>query len=135
VGCGDGKYFGVNPNVVTVGCDMSLNLLQVSKASGFDTFCSDAVKIPLLRYKVTQFLVFFDLTHTPSPLLYQYLCFLFNYFLLTSNSFDAVICIAVLHHISTLGKVTFFSYYIIHFPSLLLLAYYYTVCIWMNIFT
>lgn len=49
VGCGDGKYFDVNPNVITIGCDMSLNLLQVSKTPTFDTFCSDAVKIPLRR--------------------------------------------------------------------------------------
>lgn len=30
IGCGDGKYFGVNPNVVCIGCDRSSVLLQVS---------------------------------------------------------------------------------------------------------
>jgi hypothetical protein len=33
VGCGDGKYFGVNPNIVTIGCDRSPVLLKVAAPS------------------------------------------------------------------------------------------------------
>ena len=29
IGSGDGKYFGVNPNIYSIGCDRSLKLLQV----------------------------------------------------------------------------------------------------------
>eukprot|EP01041_Mallomonas_annulata_P005704 gene5704-11510_t len=28
IGSGDGKYFGVNPNVITIGCDRSMKLLE-----------------------------------------------------------------------------------------------------------
>ncbi len=30
IGSGDGKYFGVNPNITIVACDRSLKLLQVA---------------------------------------------------------------------------------------------------------
>lgn len=71
VGSGDGKYFGLNPGIISIGCDRSLQLLRVSKLenSEHETFCCDAVVLPLL-----------------------------------SNTFDAVICIAVLHHLSTIER-------------------------------
>jgi alkylated DNA repair protein alkB family protein 8 len=71
VGSGDGKYFGVNPNIVTIGCDRSLQLLKVSCDDQRiqEAFCCDAVLLPLL-----------------------------------SDAFDAVICIAVLHHIATIER-------------------------------
>jgi alkylated DNA repair protein alkB family protein 8 len=69
IGSGDGKYFGVNPNIFTIGCDRSLQLLEVSKESNQETFCCDAVLLPFL-----------------------------------SNTFDAAICIAVLHHIATIER-------------------------------
>jgi len=47
IGSGDGKYFGLNPGVVCVGCDRSWTLLQVSKEPSHETFCCDAVKLPL----------------------------------------------------------------------------------------
>lgn len=47
IGSGDGKYFGVNPGVITVGCDRSLKLLEVSSSRENETFCCDAVKLPL----------------------------------------------------------------------------------------
>jgi len=47
IGSGDGKYFGLNPGVISVGCDRSLNLLKVSREPGHETFCCDAVKLPL----------------------------------------------------------------------------------------
>lgn len=69
IGSGDGKYFGLNPNIVTIGCDRSLRLLEVSREQTHETFACDAVKIPFL-----------------------------------SRSFDAVICIAVLHHLATIER-------------------------------
>jgi alkylated DNA repair protein alkB homolog 8 len=69
VGSGDGKYFGVNPNVTTIGCDRSWNLLQVSREPGHETFCCDAVKLPFV-----------------------------------SGMFDAVVCIAVLHHMASVDR-------------------------------
>jgi alkylated DNA repair protein alkB family protein 8 len=69
VGSGDGKYFGVNPNIVTVGCDRSWKLLEVSRDIEHQTFCCDAVQLPL-----------------------------------QDNSFDATMCIAVLHHLSNVGR-------------------------------
>lgn len=69
VGSGDGKYFGVNPGVLSIGCDRSLKLLEVSHSIDFDTFCCDAVKLPF-----------------------------------RSDLFDATLCIAVLHHLSTLDR-------------------------------
>jgi len=69
VGSGDGKYFGLNPGVLSIGCDRSLKLLEVSHAIDFDTFCCDAVKLPF-----------------------------------RSELFDATLCIAVLHHLSTLDR-------------------------------
>jgi alkylated DNA repair protein alkB family protein 8 len=47
IGCGDGKYFGLNPKVLSIGCDRSLSLLEVSQAPMHETFCCDAVKVPL----------------------------------------------------------------------------------------
>ena len=49
VGSGDGKYFGVNPDIYSIGCDRSLRLLEVSQHPQFETFCCDAVKLPYVR--------------------------------------------------------------------------------------
>lgn len=46
VGSGDGKYFGVNPGIVSIGCDRSEELLKVSWTTEFETLCCDAVKLP-----------------------------------------------------------------------------------------
>ena len=82
IGCGDGKYFGLNPDVFLLGCDRSIKLLEVSQndveSSGnivhysnhrYETFSCDSVKLPL-----------------------------------RSNVFDATLCIAVLHHLSTVDR-------------------------------
>lgn len=71
VGSGDGKYFGVNPNITSIGCDRSLKLLEVSKEAEHETFSCDAVNIPF-----------------------------------RSDIFDATLCIAVLHHLSTIDRRT-----------------------------
>lgn len=46
VGSGDGKYFGVNPGIVSIGCDRSEELLKVSWSVEFETLSCDAVKLP-----------------------------------------------------------------------------------------
>lgn len=69
IGSGDGKYFGVNPNVFTIGCDRSMKLLEVSNEENHETFCCDAVTLPFV-----------------------------------TGMFDAVICIAVLHHIANVDR-------------------------------
>lgn len=69
IGCGDGKYFGINNGVYSIGSDRSIKLLEVSYDTKHDTFCCDGVKLPL-----------------------------------RSNCFDATICIAVLHHFSTIER-------------------------------
>lgn len=48
VGSGDGKYFGLNPDVLSIGCDRSVNLLHVSRDGAYETFCCDAVQLPLV---------------------------------------------------------------------------------------
>ncbi|XP_037534400.1 alkylated DNA repair protein alkB homolog 8 [Nematolebias whitei] len=47
VGCGNGKYLGVNPQLVTVGCDRSSALVQICAERGFHAFVSDALSVPL----------------------------------------------------------------------------------------
>ncbi|CAG6004501.1 unnamed protein product [Menidia menidia] len=47
VGCGNGKYLGVNPQLVAVGCDRSSALVQICAERGFHAFVSDALSVPL----------------------------------------------------------------------------------------
>ncbi|XP_027136276.1 alkylated DNA repair protein alkB homolog 8 isoform X2 [Larimichthys crocea] len=47
VGCGNGKYLGVNPEVIAVGCDRSSALIQICAERGFQVFVSDALSVPL----------------------------------------------------------------------------------------
>ncbi|XP_017286518.1 alkylated DNA repair protein alkB homolog 8 [Kryptolebias marmoratus] len=47
VGCGNGKYLGVNPQLVAVGCDRSSALVQICAQRGFHAFVSDALSVPL----------------------------------------------------------------------------------------
>uniref|UniRef100_I3JBX6 tRNA (carboxymethyluridine(34)-5-O)-methyltransferase n=1 Tax=Oreochromis niloticus TaxID=8128 RepID=I3JBX6_ORENI len=46
VGCGNGKYLGVNPEMI-VGCDRSSALVQICAERGFHAFVSDALNVPL----------------------------------------------------------------------------------------
>ncbi|XP_008423741.1 alkylated DNA repair protein alkB homolog 8 isoform X2 [Poecilia reticulata] len=66
VGCGNGKYLGVNPQLIPVGCDRSSALVQICTERGFNAFVSDALSVPL-----------------------------------RTDSCDACISIAVIHHFST----------------------------------
>ncbi|XP_036414242.1 alkylated DNA repair protein alkB homolog 8 [Colossoma macropomum] len=47
IGCGNGKYLGINPQIVTVGCDRSVNLVGICAERGFQAFVSDALNVPL----------------------------------------------------------------------------------------
>ncbi|KAM6933137.1 tRNA (carboxymethyluridine(34)-5-O)-methyltransferase alkbh8 [Xenentodon cancila] len=47
VGCGNGKYLGVNPELVMMGCDRSSALVQICAERGFQGFVSDALRVPL----------------------------------------------------------------------------------------
>ena len=67
IGCGNGKYLAVNPNIFIVGSDRSRNLVTIAKRhQPHSALVSDIL----------------DLPHRP-------------------DSFDFVICIAVIHHLST----------------------------------
>ncbi|XP_014229374.1 alkylated DNA repair protein alkB homolog 8-like isoform X1 [Trichogramma pretiosum] len=66
VGCGNGKYLHVNPNICKFGIDRTMNLLQICRERNFEVARGDCLYLP---YK--------------------------------ENSLDAVICIAVIHHLST----------------------------------
>ncbi|KAA0702803.1 Alkylated DNA repair protein alkB -like protein 8 [Triplophysa tibetana] len=47
IGCGNGKYLGINPEVMAVGCDRSANLVQICVERGYEAFVSDALSVPL----------------------------------------------------------------------------------------
>ncbi|XP_072515951.1 LOW QUALITY PROTEIN: tRNA (carboxymethyluridine(34)-5-O)-methyltransferase ALKBH8 [Salminus brasiliensis] len=47
IGCGNGKYLGINPQVMSVGCDRSVNLVGICADRGFQAFVSDALNVPL----------------------------------------------------------------------------------------
>ncbi|KAI4815854.1 hypothetical protein KUCAC02_005981 [Chaenocephalus aceratus] len=47
VGCGNGKYLGVNLELSAVGCDRSSALVQICAERGFQAFVSDALSVPL----------------------------------------------------------------------------------------
>jgi tRNA (uracil-5-)-methyltransferase TRM9 len=66
VGCGNGKYMGVNPALVMRGCDMSDKFVAICKQRGYDVVQGDTMAIPF-----------------------------------ASEAYDAVLSIAVFHHIST----------------------------------
>lgn len=70
VGCGNGKYMGLNQGISIRGCDASEKLVEICvREKGYDVVTGDLLDIPF-----------------------------------PSGHFDAVICIAVLHHISTLAR-------------------------------
>uniref|UniRef100_A0A4W5KMQ0 Methyltransferase type 11 domain-containing protein n=1 Tax=Hucho hucho TaxID=62062 RepID=A0A4W5KMQ0_9TELE len=66
VGSWNGKYLGINPEVIAVGCDRGSTLVQICSERGIQAFVSDALSVPL-----------------------------------RSDTFDACISIAVIHHLST----------------------------------
>ncbi|KAF0697787.1 Aste57867_11546 [Aphanomyces stellatus] len=67
VGCGNGKYLGVNKDLMMIGSDRSIPLLTVCAERAHEVFGCDGLAVPL-----------------------------------RTGAFDAAICIAVLHHMSTI---------------------------------
>lgn len=66
VGCGNGKYLGINDKIIKMGCDRSDALLQVCLERKFNVFQCDCLELPLY-----------------------------------DGTVDAVISIAVIHHLAT----------------------------------
>ncbi|OQV15112.1 Alkylated DNA repair protein alkB-like protein 8 [Hypsibius exemplaris] len=66
VGCGNGKYLGLNDSLIQIGCDRSSNLISICQARGFQVVVSDILALPF-----------------------------------RAGSCDGVICIAVIHHLSS----------------------------------
>ncbi|CDH54066.1 trna (uracil-5-)-methyltransferase trm9 [Lichtheimia corymbifera JMRC:FSU:9682] len=46
VGCGNGKYIGVNPNILMLGSDRSSNLIKIVKDRGFEGMVADGLDLP-----------------------------------------------------------------------------------------
>ncbi|KAF2366719.1 Methyltransferase type 11 [Trinorchestia longiramus] len=66
IGCGNGKYLGLNTSLVQVGCDNSMRLLSITQDRGHETVLCSCLALPF-----------------------------------RDASYDAVICIAVLHHLAS----------------------------------
>ncbi|XP_042136353.1 tRNA (carboxymethyluridine(34)-5-O)-methyltransferase ALKBH8 isoform X3 [Peromyscus maniculatus bairdii] len=66
IGCGNGKYLGINKELYMIGCDRSQNLVDICRERQFQALVCDALSVPF-----------------------------------RSESFDACISIAVIHHFST----------------------------------
>lgn len=49
VGCGNGKYLGVNPNLTMIGTDRSFNLIGCARqvSQRYQTFVADSLMLPL----------------------------------------------------------------------------------------
>lgn len=47
VGCGNGKYLGVNPQLVMIGTDITLNLLKICQSRDFNVFGADNLSLPI----------------------------------------------------------------------------------------
>ncbi|KAJ3016955.1 Alkylated DNA repair protein alkB 8 [Thoreauomyces humboldtii] len=46
VGCGNGKYLGVNPEVFTLGSDRSEKLIDIVRERGFEAMVADNLRLP-----------------------------------------------------------------------------------------
>ncbi|XP_052668707.1 alkylated DNA repair protein alkB homolog 8 isoform X3 [Harpia harpyja] len=47
VGCGNGKYLGINKDLYMVGCDRSKNLADICGEKNFQAFVCDALSVPI----------------------------------------------------------------------------------------
>jgi alkylated DNA repair protein alkB family protein 8 len=49
IGCGNGKYLGVNPKIQMIGTDRSFNLIGIcrDRSKQFQTFVADSLQLPL----------------------------------------------------------------------------------------
>ncbi|KFO72904.1 Alkylated DNA repair protein alkB 8, partial [Cuculus canorus] len=47
VGCGNGKYLGINEDLYMIGCDRSKNLVDICGEKNFQAFVCDALSVPI----------------------------------------------------------------------------------------
>ncbi|XP_021565719.1 alkylated DNA repair protein alkB homolog 8 isoform X2 [Carlito syrichta] len=47
IGCGNGKYLGINEELFMIGCDRSQNLVDICRERRFQTFVCDALAVPV----------------------------------------------------------------------------------------
>ncbi|XP_010222821.1 PREDICTED: alkylated DNA repair protein alkB homolog 8 [Tinamus guttatus] len=47
IGCGNGKYLGINKDLYMIGCDRSKNLVDICGKKGFQAFVCDALAVPI----------------------------------------------------------------------------------------
>lgn len=47
VGCGNGKYLGINKDLYMIGCDRSKNLVDICGEKNFQAFVGDALSVPI----------------------------------------------------------------------------------------
>ncbi|KFP74957.1 Alkylated DNA repair protein alkB 8, partial [Acanthisitta chloris] len=47
IGCGNGKYLGINEDLYMVGCDRSKNLVDICGEKNFQAFVCDALSVPI----------------------------------------------------------------------------------------
>lgn len=47
IGCGNGKYLGVNPELVMIGSDITFNLLKICAGRNFSVFQADNLNLPI----------------------------------------------------------------------------------------
>ena len=66
VGCGNAKYFSVNPNLLMVGCDSSSNLLAISKEKGMDSVVAEIQTLPFRSDSADHFICIAVLHHLSS---------------------------------------------------------------------
>ena len=69
IGCGNGKYLGVNSSVCCIGSDICSELVSIAGRRGHEVVVMDCLNLP---YR--------------------------------SGVFDAAICVAVVHHLSTVER-------------------------------
>ncbi|KAI8591970.1 S-adenosyl-L-methionine-dependent methyltransferase [Geranomyces variabilis] len=89
VGCGNGKYLGVNPDVFTVGSDRSDKLIDIVRERGFEAMVCDNLRLP---YRDSCFVM------TTSSFDWRYKLQLTD---LTRILQDFITSIAVIHHMSS----------------------------------
>lgn len=46
IGCGNGKYLGINKNILNIGCDRSFSLADVCRDRGFQSLVCDCLSLP-----------------------------------------------------------------------------------------
>lgn len=67
VGCGNGKYLGVNENIIKFGCDRSESLLEICQGRNFNTFKCDCLQIPFRDCSVDACISIAVIHHLATP--------------------------------------------------------------------